>query len=603
MNNAYIKPCFKELYGDVRETRFCYTKEQLSERPIFPTYVLDGGAFLFLNDVFGTANSDDWLPMIMDGTFFDYWTYDGKFDWYAVWKCFTEKDCNPEWEAHIWLHRLYFLLPLAQAYMKTGERKYAQKWFELLSDWIAHNPYRRYPENPEGCPWFDMVWFDMQVAWRTINLTHSVFMLGCGEGNALTQEQWKVVYELIHQHREHLQTEGLAKNEKSGRGNHSLQIGMALIMLSCLFPEFGDCEAYAKTGRYIVKVNCDLQLTEEGVDIEDSPSYAHFIARLYFEANRLLKINGYDPIPGVAEKLPKQYEYLYQYASPKGLTMQVGDAYAMDAERDIAFVDSIEPLSFERKKKTTAYLKSGMFVLRNGWYSVYIDMIKSDPSAKKSRMAPKQVIWGGMYGNHQHYGRPAFIAYGGEQLLANESGSMNYDCEGLRTMFASPSGHNVISCDEIPLHERLTSTEADEILSVEAFSDTQTPSIVLKNHTAGVDGKSFDWVRTICLDADKIVITDHVTASEPMHFRNHLHMPAARTGYADYFASCQPVTNDGKTINLRRRQRLQTVTMDKAATIEYRPYSNEKNRIDVCVYAERTYFAQEFVSTTEIRYH
>ena len=602
MNDQFIKPCFQEIYGSVQNAKFCYTKEKLSERPIFPTYVLDGGAFLFLNDVIGSTNSDDWLKMMEDGTFFDYWTCDGEFDWYAVWKNFNEKNCNPEWEAHIWLHRLYFLLPLAQAYMKTGDRKYAQKWYALLTDWMEKNPYRRYPENPEGCPWFDMVWFDMQVAWRTINLTHSVFMLGCGGGEALNKEQWQTVYELIRQHRDHLQSEAIKKDETSARGNHSLQIGMALIMLSCLFPEFGDSEIYAKTGRYIVKVNCDLQLTQEGIDIEDSPSYAHFIARLYFEANRLLKINGYDPIPGVPEKLPLQYEYLYQFSSPTGTSLQVGDAYAMDAERDIEFVNSIEPMPFERKKKTVAYSKSGMFVLRNDWYSVYIDMIPYAESRKKSAMPPKQIIWGGMYGDHQHFGRPAFIAYGGEQMIANESGGMNYDCEGLRTMYATESGHNVISCDEIPLHDRLTATEVDVTLRVEEFCDSENPYIILKNHTVAENGKSYDWTRRITLDDEKIEIVDQVSASEPMHFHNHLHLPYARTGYADYFASCQPVTDEGKTIHLRRRHRLQTVKLDQPARIEYRPYTNEKNKTDVCVYARRSYFAKEFTSTTCIYY-
>ena len=161
----------------------------------------------------------------------------------------------------------------------------------------------------------------------------------------------------------------------------------------------------------------------------------------------------------------------------------------------------------------------------------------------------------------------------------------------------------MISCDEIPLHEQLTSTETEEKLTVEKFCDTETPHIVLKNHTISEDGKSFVWTRKISLDSDKIKIIDHVTANEAMHFRNHLHLPYARTGYVDYFAPCQPVMDDGKTIHLRRQQRLQTVTLDKAATIEYRPYTNEKNRTDVCVYAERTYFAKEFTSTTVIQYH
>ena len=77
-------------------------------------------------------------------------------------------------ESQAWINRLYFLLPLAQRFLVTGDERFAARWYELFADWEDAHPYREetyvnfYKES-------DLVWFDMQVCWRTLVLMHSVY--------------------------------------------------------------------------------------------------------------------------------------------------------------------------------------------------------------------------------------------------------------------------------------------------------------------------------------------------------------------------------------------------------------------------------------------
>lgn len=116
---------------------------------------------------------------------------------------------------------------------------------------------------------------------------HSIFLIG--EQNALAESQWNSVYDLIRLHASHMYQEGLGHAERHIADNHHLQIGMALIMLGVLFPAFGHSEEYIETGRQIVSDNLEYSIYADGVNNEDSMTYSHFIARLYLEAELLLK--------------------------------------------------------------------------------------------------------------------------------------------------------------------------------------------------------------------------------------------------------------------------------------------------------------------------
>lgn len=561
MSNVFYKP-----YINGETVYFPYTREKLVERPIFPTFNFDGGAFFFANDHFKTTDSDKLLDMIMDGTLFDYWTRDGVFDWNAVFKDFRPIGYPSEWEGHIWINRLYILLPLAQAYLFTKNRKYARKWLEILTDFMEKNPYTRYEDKP-----VDLVWRDMQVTWRSISIVHSIFMLG--ETDEFTEEEWQFIYSAVKTHANHMFDEGEKHLSNPEPDNHRLQIATTMIMFATLFPEFFDREKAIDTATKILVLNMEKSIYSDGCNNEDSMSYSHFIARLYLEAELYLKYNGLKEIEGLSDTVKKQYEFLYKFSSPAGKTLQIGDSYAFDAVWDIEFINSFYPLDFNRKRKTELFKDSRMVVLKNGDLTVYVD-------------AMDMTEW------HQHYGRPQFLMFHKETPLVIDSGSVNYDRGWIRKRLNSEWGHNVIFAKEIPLVRR----PSNEQISVTEFSDGREKVLEISNTVTG-EGKSYVWVRRFVLFEDRLEVTDTVNASEKMHFISRLHLPDCRVGYGPD-RPCY-VGNEEK---LRFGSFMETVTTDTEYEIEYTPCVDSENRMNYAECLVRNFETDRFMEKTVIRF-
>lgn len=578
MNNIYHRPYLEQG----KTTYFPYSREKLLEKPIFPAYVFDGGAFFFLNDIFGTANSDELLEKLFDGDLFKYWEQDGKFNWRAVWNKWTDWQYSNEWESHCWLHRLYILLPLAQRYCKTKDKKYVDVWLKILKDWDANNPYR--PVNDPD----DHIWFDMQVAWRTINLVHSIFLFG--DADAMSEQDWRYVYDLLRLHTRHLHKEGKEHRElqKVGQklGNHTLQIGMALIMVGTLLPELEDASEMQKTGSAIVEAILERAISVEGVSRENAVSYAHFIARLFVEADLLLQYNGFGGLSN-RERICKQYEYLYQFSSPAGKSMQIGDSYALDAVADVEFVGSFYPLHFPRQKKTMVMHDGGLSVLRNDRFDLYIDA--AQPKANG-------------YAFHQHYGKPHFVLYCDGKPMVVDRGCPNYDRSDLYCELYVASAHNVITCDEMPLDIDLYSSDVKETVTLSPLTvEDGAQKISVRNHTTDPSGREFTTVREFALYDDRLEIIDTVTASEKLHFVSRMNIPSCVAGYTDFPAKFKPLSPDRKTLMLRRDQKMQFITVDTPYTFECKPCIDENNRINYVEVLTRRFYTDNFKEKTTIR--
>ncbi len=574
MSNVFYKP---HLAGQKKEVFFPYSRKKLCERPIFPTYVWDGGAFFFANDQFGTADGDELLKLIVSGRIFDYWKRDGELDWTCILKDFHPIGYTSEWEGHIWIARLYILLPLAQQYCKTKDSGYARMWLDILRAWCDGNPYTTTEDWANS-----LVWRDMQVTWRSIIMVHSLFLLG--ECDAFSEEDWKFIYDTVVFHAQHLYGEGVVHAGNPKPDNHRLQIGTALIMFGTMFPELLDGGAYVETGKKIIGINLKGSIYEDGCNNEDSMSYCHFIARLYLEAELFLINNGYETIPGCAESIQRQYEFLYQFSSPAGKTLQIGDSYSMDALEDIGFVNSVYPLAFSREKKTVIFEKSRMAVLRNQRFDVFVD-------------AMDMTEW------HQHYGRPNILVYADGRPMVVDSGCVNYDRGGLRRILNSSVGHNVISCEEIPLQSYLAQTKASESLCFEKFEQLPDSQVlVITNRVAEPEGKSYLWTRTLELFEDRLEVTDSVKASEEMHFVSRLHLPDCREGYNNPNPEYQPIGRDRKTISLRFGSMMEKVIADSACEVEYQPCVDSENRMNYCMVMVRRTHGRCLEQKTVIRY-
>lgn len=561
MNNEFYKP-----YLNGEKVFYAYNREDLIRRPVFPTIVFDGGAFFFANDKFGTTDGDFFLEKIMDGSIFDYWKRDGKLQWDGIYWDFRPIGYSSEWEGHIWLNRLYILLPLAHAYLKTKDEKYAQKWLEILRQFIIDVPYTTY----EGRPG-DLLWRDMQVTWRTITLMHSIFMLG--ENTSFNKEDWDFVYDTVKLHGNHIIKEGHKHAPNPGPDNHILQIGTAITMLGCLFPEFFDREEALNVAKRLISFNMETSIYSDGCNNEDSLSYSHFIARLYLEAELLLKYNNYAEIEGLHASVQKQYEFLYKFSSPAGKSLQIGDSYAFDAVGDVDFINSFYPLGFKRERKTTLFEGSRMAYLENGDFSLYVDAMDMDE-------------W------HQHFGRPHFLLYYKNQPLVIDSGSVNYDRGYIRKHLNSEKSHNVIYAEEIPL----TKKPSNETLKVLKFEDNADVKIFeIENNVTG-ENKGYNWVRRFELYIDRLEIIDTVKATEKLNFVSKIFLPDCRVGYTP------PREKMLKEEKLRFGSFMETITTDTPFEVEFTPCVDEFNRMNYAESLVRKFNTDAFLEKTVIRF-
>ena len=127
MDNEYRKPYLAALTHTAPQTRYyVYPREALKKEPIFPYLVLDGGAFLFAAEHFGDASSDTLLEKTLSGELFELFRDEnGEMDWGRSYHLAAASGMPKQHEWQSWPQRLYMLLPLAQAYLRTSDRKYA----------------------------------------------------------------------------------------------------------------------------------------------------------------------------------------------------------------------------------------------------------------------------------------------------------------------------------------------------------------------------------------------------------------------------------------------------------------------------------------------
>jgi len=352
------------------------------------------------------------------------------------------------------------------------------------------------------------------------------------------------VYFLLHA--DHLYKEAVNNERRGNYGNHALQVGTVLIYAGCLFPEFENAKEYVRMGKIIVQQILERAIFPDGGSVEDSPTYSHFIARLYFDAYMLLENNGYETIEGLKESIQKQYAHLYQFCRVNGKTVPFNDSYITDAHHDIDIIESISDIKVLRQKKSVAFMESNLAVLRRGDYEVFVD-------------AMEHTQW------HQHAGRPNFAVYYKGDPVVIDSGGVNYDRYPLRNMLKSTSGHNAVYTKEgafsyyEDVEENLKITEfvADEMVTVEG--------------TVTVSDVQYYIKRTIQMLEDGVKVTDYATSEKEYTYCIDMHLSEKR------------YTDSRTVVKQLLGEQILYVTCPEDHTVEMRPCTNDENRLDISV--------------------
>ncbi len=541
----YIKPYSKEIFGKETVVHYAYSREKLINDDIFPYLVLDGGAFQLANDRFGATNGDELLELTMSGKLFDEFRFKGEFNWESSFAYVENTDFKKKYEWQIWPQRLYMTIPIAHAFLKTGDKRYSDAWLKIVKAWDEAHPYQEFdPEIPYIVT--DMVWRDMQVAWRTMSLLHGLFML---QDAPYSKDEWKYLYDFVELHMHHMYLEALDRLKRNKAQNHVLQIGVVLIMAGAMFPEFENAAEIIKIGCDTVEMNMCGSIYNDGGSNEDSPSYSHFIVRLYLEALLLIKNNGLKMIDGLEECIVKQYEWLYQCMSPSGRNLRISDSYGMDAEADMRRAEEYITLDFPREKRSVLFPDSRVAVIRNGKITLFADAME----------------W---LGGHQHSGRPQLLLFYGDAPVIVDAGCCSYDRWEFYTTLMSSKIHNVVRCTEL---DDVWCEIEPEIVEFDAENGTVVTSSTVKH-----GGISYKWVRTVQVENDRIVISDEAESSKELSWESRLFFARNDTQMSD----------DKHVLSQLTHEYLMKMTSDDVIKCELLPVMNDQNKIDYAVVAQ-----------------
>jgi hypothetical protein len=496
--------------------RYPYPVALLRRYDIFDLFVLDGGAFFYSQERLGGTDSARFLAAFDSGRLLAPWTGGRRcapdpqrLQWFAAY----DPEQGP-WapgqrcEEHVWLHRLYFLLPLAQAYLRTGSPRRARQWYAFFAAWRERFP--AFGDRPTLNPKHSaQIWDDMQPTWRLLVLLHSMAMLR-GRRAArpvLSPREWERMDQAIAVHARWVHAEVRLQFEGKHNGNHFLQKGTALLYAGLLFPERPPAAQWVATGREVIRDQLRREINADGGSIEGSPSYSHFIARLYFDAWRLLADNRQKPIAGLEASLRRQYDFLEASQAPDGKTLQVGDSYALDVRRDLSIVRPWLPRRAPAGRRSRLFAHTRLAHVRSARAEVFVD-------------AMDIACW------HVHPAKPNVLAYHDGRPVLVDCGSVNYDRPDFQQHFRGWAAHNVV----VPAAFLAKPPDRRQLaLRVTRFAATGQGGEVACTCRCTDARHGFVWKRVVRLEQDRLTLIDRVAARRRTEFCLFLHLaPGAR---------------------------------------------------------------------------
>lgn len=215
-------------------------------------------------------------------------------------------DSKIVWE----ISRLQWVYDLGQAYLLTGDEKYARKFFQLLHAWrLQNNDYH-------GVNYCSA----LESAFRLHSLAWGVWFFK--NSSSLTNEHARDIYDLIQSCadfvRHHL-SKYFAPN------THLFGEAYALFLAGTLFPELKDASEWQQIGHDILLTELDRQFTADGMHAELSTAYHGYAAEFLLSVVSLYQQRGAKLERRFRERLDQATRVLVTLQRPDGTWPHLGD--------------------------------------------------------------------------------------------------------------------------------------------------------------------------------------------------------------------------------------------------------------------------------------
>lgn len=404
-------------------------------------------------------------------------------------------DVKFPWE----LSRCHHLLWLAEAYIITGKKEYAEAVVNDIEDWIVKNPFL-----------YSINWTcSMDVAIRAVNWIFALSMIS--GSNAITDEFAAIVYKSLYKHGYYIYHH-LEKSFPYSNNHYASNLA-GLLYLGFLFKE----DTKSKWFDFSIIEYCQEvrnQVLPSGIHYEKSVSYHRLMTELFGYPLYFLKREGLSIPADISYRIKTMFEYVNQYTKPNGCAPLVGDN---DDGRFLPFVyrdyrvhnylvnDSLELriVSGERNPNIVTkplcsryYDDAGVVIIRQP--EVYL-FIKCSDRDKYSELTNKKRI-----GSHLHSDLMSFELTVGNRDIIIDPGTYIYTSDiSQRNEFRSTTKHNVAFIDG----EEQNILFKDDAFEIEYNTDIK--SVVLKDNKNDLlcEG-SYSFKKSGAFHSRRFVLTD-----------------------------------------------------------------------------------------------
>jgi hypothetical protein len=361
------------------------------------------------------------------------------------------------------LNRHQYFMTLGQAYLLTGDERYARVFAAHLDSWMDANPPKL------GINWAS----SLEVAFRSMSWLWAFhfFKSSPSLSTEVFKRAWKFLY-LSARHLESYLSTYFSPN------THLTGEALGLFYLGTLLPEFKEAKRWQELGREILIEQLPIHVKRDGVYFEQASYYHRYTTDFYIHFLLLSRANNVALPREVKETLVLLLDHLMYITRPDGTTPFFGDddggRLAMldtrpandfrgtlgtgsvlfdrgdykfvtgDAAEELLWLTGAEGLNkfdsivaSEPAKTSVPFFAGGYFVMRDGW------------SSESNYLLFDCGPHGALNCGHAHADALSIdVAANGRTVLVDPGTCTYTGSKDLRDWFRSSHAHNTVTVDD-----------------------------------------------------------------------------------------------------------------------------------------------------------
>jgi Heparinase II/III-like protein/Heparinase II/III N-terminus len=236
----------------------------------------------------------------------------------------------------VWeLNRHQYFMKLGQAFLLTGDERYARAFANHLDAWMEANPPKL------GINWAS----SLEVAFRSISWLWGLYFFKDACRGETLNHALKFLY-LNARHLESYLSTYFSPN------THLTGEALGLFYLGTLLPEFEEAERWQQLGREILIEQIPVHVKPDGVYFEQSSYYHRYTTDFYIHFLILSRAQGIALPKTVEDALVSLFDHLMYITRPDGTTPFFGD----DDGGRLLMLDARAPNDFRPSLATGAAL-------------------------------------------------------------------------------------------------------------------------------------------------------------------------------------------------------------------------------------------------------